>query len=109
MRISDWSSDVCSSDLRTVTIPMPDTDSEVETARILSKNIPEWEKLDKNERAELAKLIVAHRQRGYPATVKLVVKPGGGYSIDMAGKRTDQRSVGEERVRTCRPGWGLTH
>src|SRR3546814_20858633 len=65
---------------------MPDTDSEVETARILSKNIPEWEKLDKNERAELAKLIVAHRKRGSPAKVKLVVKPGGGYSIDMAGK-----------------------
>lgn len=70
----------------TVTIPIPETDNEEEASKLLSNSIPEWETLDKDERAELAKLILAHRKRGIPAKVKLMQKPGGGYSIDMAGK-----------------------
>ncbi len=72
---------------RTVTIPFPDTDSEDEASRILAKEIPDWEKLDKGERVELARLIREHRKRGAPTKVKLIRKPdGGGYSIEPAGK-----------------------
>ncbi|PNQ02073.1 hypothetical protein [Sphingobium sp. SA916] len=71
---------------RTVTIPFPDTDSEDEANRILAKDVPGWDKLDKDERAELLRLIRDHRKRGTPAKVKLIRKPDGGWSIEPAGK-----------------------
>jgi len=37
---------------RTVTIPFPETDSEDEANRILARDVPGWDKLDKDERAE---------------------------------------------------------
>jgi len=71
---------------RTVTIPFPDTDSEDEANRILARDVPGWEKLDKDERAELLRLIREHRKRGAPAKVKLNRKPDGGWGIEPAGK-----------------------
>lgn len=71
---------------RTVTIPFPDTDSEDEANRILAKDVPGWDKLDKDERAELLRLIRDHRKRGTPAKVKLIRKPDGGWRIEPAGK-----------------------
>ncbi len=71
---------------RTVTIPFPDTDNEDEANRILEKRIPGWDKLDKDERSELSRLIRDHRKRGAPAKVKLTRKPDGGWSIEPAGK-----------------------
>lgn len=73
-------------DKRTVTIPFPDTDSEDEANRILAKEIPGWDELDKDEQSELARLIRDHRKRGAPAKVKLNRKPDGGWSIEPAGK-----------------------
>jgi hypothetical protein len=63
---------------RTLTIPFPDTDSEGEASRILEKQVPGWDKLDKDERAELLRLIRDHRKRGAPAKVKMIRKPDGG-------------------------------
>lgn len=71
---------------RTVTIPFPETDSEDEANRILARDVPGWDKLDKDERAELLRLIRDHRKRGTPAKVKLIRKPDGGWSIEPAGK-----------------------
>ncbi len=71
---------------RTVTIPFPDTDSEDEANRILARDVPGWEKLDKDERAELLRLIRDHRKRGAPAKVKMTRKPDGGWSIEPTGK-----------------------
>lgn len=72
---------------RSVTIPFPDTDNEDEANRILAKGVPDWEKLHKDERAELLRLIRDHRKRGAPAKVKLIRKPeGGGYTIEPSGK-----------------------
>ncbi len=71
---------------RTVMIPFPDTDSEDEANRILAKDVPGWDKLDKDERTELLRLIRDHRKRGTPAKVKLIRKPDGGWSIEPAGK-----------------------
>jgi diadenosine tetraphosphate (Ap4A) HIT family hydrolase len=68
------------------TIPFPDTDSEEEANRILAKNVPDWENLDKDERAELLRLIRDHRKRGAPAKVKMTRKPDGGWSIEPTGK-----------------------
>ena len=71
---------------KNITVPCPDGDDPAEVANTIAKDIPDWDKLDKDERAELAKLIIAHRQRGTPARVKLIAKPEGGYSIDLDGK-----------------------
>lgn len=71
---------------RTVTIPFPDTDSEDEANRILARDVPGWEKLDKDERAELLRLIRDYRKRGAPAKVKMTRKPDGGWSIEPTGK-----------------------
>ncbi|MGE3745455.1 MAG: hypothetical protein AB7G25_07060 [Sphingomonadaceae bacterium] len=71
---------------KVITVPFPDTDDDAEATRILSEKIPDWEKLDKDERAELAELITAHHKWRAPAKVKLNKKPGGGYSIDLDGK-----------------------
>ncbi len=71
---------------RTVTIPFPDTDSEDEANRILARDVPGWEKLDKDERAEFRRLLGEHRKRGIPVKVKLIRKPDGGYRADPAGK-----------------------
>jgi len=71
---------------RTVTIPFPVTDSDTEANRILAEEVPGWEKLDKDERAELAQLIRDHRKRGAPAKVKLIRSTDGGWQIEPAGK-----------------------
>lgn len=71
---------------RAVTIPFPDTDCEKEADRMLAKNVPGWEALDKSEKNELARLIREHGKRGAPAKVKMIRKPGGGWSIEPVGK-----------------------
>lgn len=71
---------------RTVTIPFPETDSEDEANRILARDVPGWDKLDKNERAELLRLIRDHRKRGTPAKVKMTRTSDGSWSIEPTGK-----------------------
>lgn len=71
---------------RTVTIPFPETDSEDEANRILARDVPGWDKLDKDERAELLRLIRDHRKRGAPVKVKMARKPDRGWSIEPTGK-----------------------
>lgn len=71
---------------RVVTIPVPDTDCEEKANSILASEVPGWEKLDKEERAELARLIRDHRKRSAPVQVKMIRKPSGGWTIDPVGK-----------------------
>jgi len=71
---------------RVVTLPVIETDCDDEANRILAKQIPDWGKLDKDERSELARLIRKYRKRSAPAKVKLIRKPdGGGHTIEPAG------------------------
>ena len=71
---------------RTIIIPFPDTDDEEKANRILAKGVPGWEKLDRDEKSEIADLIRAYRKRGNPAKVTMTRKPEGGWSIEPAGK-----------------------
>lgn len=71
---------------RTITIPFPDTDDDEKANGILAKDVPEWEKLDKDEKAELLRLIRDHRKRGAPAKVKMTRKSDGSWSLEPAGK-----------------------
>ncbi|MEN7537204.1 hypothetical protein [Aurantiacibacter flavus] len=69
-----------------MTIPIPDTENEEEANRILAKEVPGWDKLDKGERAELTRLACDFRKRSSPPKVKMTRKPDGGWSIEPTGK-----------------------
>src|SRR3546814_2678955 len=93
MRISDWSSDVCSSDLR-------------------------YGKVYRHERGPALRAWRANRQPAPPGTDmvrKQVCSQGrdcfGFWRIAIRenhyplGKRSEERRVGKESVRTCRSRW----
>jgi len=71
---------------RVITLPLVDAESQEEAERVLAECFPEWGKLDKLERSELAKLILAKQKESEPTKVKLVPKAEGGYRIELAGK-----------------------
>src|SRR3546814_7129592 len=82
MRISDWSSDVCSSDL--------------DGADAYEELIPKWRQLNVFEGE--------HVERGE------VVSDGPPNSHDILRlKRSEERRVGNECVSTCRSRWSPDH
>src|SRR3546814_5141981 len=82
MRISDWSSDVCSSDLK----PVREFDAqEVKALRA---------------RLQLSQVVLASVLNTSPSTVR---KWEGG------NKRSEERRVGKECVSTCRSRWSQYH
>src|SRR3546814_14060033 len=95
MRISDWSSYVCSSDLNTKTegrliLPMDYRNNILETIG----NTP----LVKINRLaeEIPALVLAKLE---------TFNPGNSIKDRMALKRSEESSVGQECVRTCRSRW----
>src|SRR3546814_11445971 len=97
MRISDWSSDVCSSDLAVVLA----IDGARERISLGVKQVnqdPMSEFLATNTKGEMVK--------GVAKTVDArgaVIDLGNG--IEGYIKRSEERRVGKECVRTCRSGW----
>src|SRR3546814_15877646 len=101
MRISDWSSDVCSSDLFTGPAlaaaglePLPDFSSEE-----IASNARRWRIL---------------QQRGKRLTVLRLAKAsftfaGGIDYLAWKINRTEERRVGKECVSTCRSRWSPYH
>src|SRR3546814_15300761 len=101
MRISDWSSDVCSSDLARVQIAalkaeLPELGLVIST-RKQALDIPfggtrvDLLPLDDDQQME-----IAHGMRG----------DAGAQLVDQAWRtRSEERRVGKECVSTCRSGW----
>src|SRR3546814_4709662 len=86
MRISDWSSDVCSSDLDYRKSPYEDYFDSGETM------FPVWLKSDRLSTKEIVfALIVNGRPKAYPI------------------ERSEERRVGKECVSTCRSRWSPYH
>src|SRR3546814_4743645 len=86
MRISDWSSDVCSSDLATSSdMTLPE-----EVAQSVDRTVSLWGRLDilVNNASNVAKL--------------------GGADGDVV-TRSEERRVGKECVSTCRSRWSPYH
>src|SRR3546814_13448970 len=94
MRISDWSSDVCSSDLVDFVVPLEELDTRVD---------------------ELARKIVAKPQRAVMAAkdlvdelwadgVKAAIRRELNQQLALFG-RSEERRVGKECVSTCRSRW----
>src|SRR3546814_8103866 len=80
MRISDWSSDVCSSDLAAVT-------PSFNRAPLLPPSLDAW-----------------INPPAYTGMAPLYLEAGRG-----AGERSEERRVGKECVSTCRSRWSPYH
>src|SRR3546814_19049038 len=112
MRISDWSSDVCSSDLKGF---QPVIDAIIKLAEVAAKEPRDFQPEDHSElEAEMLKLFEAELREGYKITqkadryaavdaVKAKVKahffPEG---AEPKYTRSEERRVGKECVSTCR-------
>src|SRR3546814_14979342 len=99
MRISDWSSDVCSSDLRFVA-------SEADAAVFALGNGPTRDHCEK-KRPEVEAALSAHF--GRPIRLRLVVEDDAAGSPSRPTARSEERRVGKECVSTCRSRWSPYH
>src|SRR3546814_11960954 len=106
MRISDWSSDVCSSDLRrggydwrfVAAYPLPDHPGYVY-----------WVVDDITPRRQMEQIMREEQERFVDL---LENAPVGFYSADAEGRfllRSEERRVGKECVSTCRSRWSPYH
>src|SRR3546814_20134066 len=107
MRISDWSSDVCSSDLfdkvEMVSITTADQ-SEAEHERMTACAEAILDRLGLHYR----RMLLCTGDMGFSArkTYDLAVwLPGQGRYRKISPIRSEERRVGTEGVRTCRSGW----
>src|SRR3546814_1981469 len=107
MRISDWSSDVCSSDLAPGPLRGPaDTDSHADLGLVARdvEGVQEWcggsVEQDQRERERMVEGLSGHRF-GDPGPR---LHGPGGSDLDEVG-RPEERRGGEESVRTCRSRW----
>src|SRR3546814_2086507 len=86
MRISDWSSDVCSSDLMSPHVAIID-------------------------QFELDMIVDASRFRALAGDLELFLRQGDPQHVNAAFfvKRSEERRVGKECVSTCRSRWSPYH
>src|SRR3546814_12577063 len=94
MRISDWSSDVCSSDLRPI-------HSEETRATVLASMsaVDLVVVFEEDTPLNLITLLAPH----------ILVK-GADYTVErVVGARSEERRVGKECVSTCRTRWSRNH
>src|SRR3546814_4704265 len=105
MRISDWSSDVCSSDLAMVGRGAHDRQAQRDVDAVV-----EVQRLDRDQR-----LVVIHAQRRVIGLARAGVEHavGGQRTHDVhalrAQGRSEERRVGKEGVSKCRSRWSPYH
>src|SRR3546814_19037496 len=98
MRISDWSSDVCSSDLLRATLDEAEAAGLDTTIWGEAVDTVSTEEIDARQ-AEAASAIEAPRDAGAVQSRRAAVLEG------LSGLRSDRRRVGKEWVSTCRYRW----
>src|SRR3546814_15628006 len=100
MRISDWSSDVCSSDLLDAVVPVEGEGESVEGLLVPRHQGQELVVVEAGGQA-VGQLVAGH---------DLVVErdPLVGAPSQTQGQRSEERRVGKECVSTCRSRWS-TH
>src|SRR3546814_19314210 len=94
MRISDWSSDVCSSDLRIIT-------EITETDTIITPHAGEFKRIFKEEVGISKNEIVSSVSR-MATRYKITIILKGWLNVIA---RSEERRVGKECVSTCRSRW----
>src|SRR3546814_21089890 len=105
MRMSDWSSDVCSSDLR-------DIDVDVLTGALDERRATTQDRAEKSGGDDGGSF------HGYPLTNEFIRKAQGlmlreclwsTFFLAVRGQRSEERRVGKECVSTCRSRWSPYH
>src|SRR3546814_9990442 len=104
MRISDWSSDVCSSDLRDVVVTGRAKDIIIRNGENIAPKEIEDLLLGHPQIAEVAIVGVPDARTGERAIAVIVPK-----SNASAPDRSEERRVGKECVSTCRSRWSPYH
>src|SRR3546814_14933940 len=101
MRISDWSSDVCSSDLPARDLPAP-ANPHRSGGRMDRRSGGYVRRTQEERRQESESRLLA-------AAVKLIAEKGAnGFTLAEVG-RSEERRVGKECVSTCSSRWSPDH
>src|SRR3546814_16552923 len=100
MRISDWSSDVCSSDL-------PFRDDELPLIEAEMRRIIAADKVLRREVWDRDALIARWQKDGESFKAEWAAELPAGEEISVY--RSEERRVGKECVSTCRSRWSPTH
>src|SRR3546814_12687058 len=101
MRISDWSSDVCSSDLRE--IGEKSIDPGPQLVANLTGNVAVAARIDAFAIGGRQEIILRAEGPGMDA------QPRRMRVTHTLGRRSEARRVGKERVSTCRSRWSQYH
>src|SRR3546814_15526068 len=106
MRISDWSSDVCSSDLRPEELPLVDV-----AARWLNANAPPLDHVSLvHGDFRAGNFLFDEESRRITAWLDWELAVLGDRHQDLTWTtRSDERRVGKECVSTCRSRWSTYH
>src|SRR3546814_9070953 len=110
MRVSDWSSDVCSSDLGTSVFHPAKTQFEFRKGPIFS-NIVLIDEINRAPAKTQAALfeVMEERQVTNDGTTYLMDVPFLVMATQNPIERSEERSVGKECVSTCRSRWSPYH
>src|SRR3546814_15032924 len=95
MRISDWSSDVCSSDLQSTAVVACGSDPNANARRAGHRNHPPYQHHRPKDAAELLETWCEIRDLDGASAV----------IVERRYHRSEERRVGKECVRTCRSRW----
>src|SRR3546814_18033427 len=98
MRISDWSSDVCSSDL----VPLDRLLSDAHAQGIARS-------IDMSRAGDVPDAAVTGRASPDTTYVCVTDTWGNGFSATPSDSRSEERRVGKECVSTCRSRWSPYH
>src|SRR3546814_19059801 len=108
MRISDWSSDVCSSDLLDRKFGDDRTAPRTNLDQFIHGRLAQRFAGGCAGRAEaLSHLLLVERCSGPPRSRRDLVRQGSTYPFRK--QRSEERRVGKECVSTCRSRWSQNH
>src|SRR3546814_17694608 len=112
MRISDWSSDVCSSDLglrlKGVAVTISASDWQ-ETFRIAEERREAGADFPDDARTEGGGVVLFPRRGGHPVAASAKHQRDPVVKADLVLNRSEERRVGKECVSTCRSRWSPCH
>src|SRR3546814_12277311 len=114
MRISDWSSDVCSSDLSTVNRVTINRYHNVAGATVVNRTVmqearPVQHSVTQVSRQQYANLHPNRQPAIRPATAQAAHASAPGPRIEPRSQRSEEHRVGKECVITCRSRWSPNH
>src|SRR3546814_2243996 len=102
MRISDWSSDVCSSDLNVA-------GATVVNRTVMQEARPVQHSVTQVSRQQYANLHPNRQPAIRPATAQAAHASAPGPRIEPRSQRSEEHRVGKECVITCRSRWSPNH